>query len=138
MPRPRRADEGCLVDHAFNRANARASLFDTDEDAAAFQRVLAQAVPRHDMRLLAYCVPPSHFRLPLWPREDGDLSRFLRWLTVTPTQRWHAHRRTAGTGHLDPGRIQSFPVPSDEHFPRVCRYVERNATRAGLAERAED
>ena len=81
---------------------------------------------------------PNHFHLLLWPREDGDLSRFMRWLTMTHTQRWHAHHRTTGTGHLYQGRFKSFPVQSDEHYLTVCRYVERNALRANLVERAED
>jgi putative transposase len=45
---------------------------------------------------------------------------------------------TAGTGHLYQGRFESFPMPSDEHFLTVCRYVERNALRADLVERAQD
>ena len=124
--------------HALNRANARLTIFDSDEDYAAFERVLAQAVSRYDMRLLAYCLMPNHFHLLLWPREDGDLSQFMRWLTVTHTQRWHAHHGTAGAGHLYQGRFKSFPVQSDEHFLTVCRYVERNALRANLVERAND
>jgi putative transposase len=32
---------------------------------------------------------------------------------------------------------KSFPIQDDEHFLIVCRYVERNALRAGLVERAE-
>ena len=62
----------------------------------------------------------------------------MRWLTLTHTQRWHAHHRTAGTGHVYQGRFKSFPVQSDEHFLTVCRYVERNALRANLVNRAED
>ena len=31
----------------------------------------------------------------------------------------------------------AFPVQTDEHFPTVARYVERNAVRAGLVGRAE-
>ena len=73
----------------------------------------------------------------MWPREDGDLSTFMRWLTMTHTQRRHAHHRTAGAGHLYQGRYKSFPVQSDEHFLTVCRYVERDALRASLVERAE-
>lgn len=73
----------------------------------------------------------------LWPREDGELSRFMRWLTLTHTQRWHAHRHSAGSGHLYQGRFKSFPVSSDEHLLAACRYVERNALRAGLVDRAE-
>jgi putative transposase len=138
MPRPRRAAEGGLIYHALNRANARLAIFQTDEDYAAFQRVVAEAVVRHHMRLLAYCLMPNHFHVLLWPREDGDLSRFMSWLTMTHTQRWHAHHRTAGTGHLDQGRFKSFPVQSDEHFLTVCRDVERNALRANLVGRAED
>jgi putative transposase len=138
MGRPLRNAEGGLIYHALNRANARLAIFDGDADYAAFERVLAQAVARHEMRLLADCLMPNHFHLLLWPRADGDLSRFMRWLTLTHTQRRHAHRRTAGTGHLYQGRFKSFPVQSDEHFLTVCRYVERNALRADLVGRAED
>ena len=90
------------------------------------------------MRLLAYCFVPNHFHLLLWPREDGDLFNFMRWLAMTHTQRWHAHHRTAGTGHLYQGRYKSSPVQSDEHCLTVCRYVERNALRANLVERTEE
>src|SRR5262249_10214715 len=64
--------------------------------------------------------------------------RFVAWVTLTHTQRWHAHRRSTGAGHLYQGRYKSFPVQGDEHFLSVCRYVERNALRAGLVGRAEE
>lgn len=138
MGRPLRVAEGGLIYHALNRANARLTIFADDGDYAAFERVLAEAVERHAMRLLAYCVMPNHFHLVLWPRADGDLSRFMRWLTLTHTQRWHAHRRSAGSGHLYQGRFKSFPVQDDAHFLTLCRYVERNPLRAGLVDRAEN
>lgn len=69
---------------------------------------------------------------------DGELSEVVRWLSVTHTQRWHAHHRTAGTGPVYQGRFKSFPVQMDEHFLAVARYVERNAVRAKLVKRAED
>jgi putative transposase len=59
-------------------------------------------------------------------------------LTLTHTQRCHAHRHTAGTGHLYQGRFKSFPIQRDEHLLTVLRYVERNPLRAGLVQRAED
>jgi putative transposase len=138
MSRPPRAAEGGLIYHALNRANARLEIFDDDGDYDAFARVLAEAVARHDMRLLAYCLMPNHFHLVVWPRGDGDLSQFMRWLTLTHTQRWHAQRQSAGSGHLYQGRFKSFPVQDDGHLATVCRYVERNALRAGLVARAED
>jgi putative transposase len=74
----------------------------------------------------------------LWPSRDGELTQFMAWLTLTHTQRWHAHHQSAGAGHLYQGRFKSFPVQADDHFLTVCRYVERNALRAGLVARAED
>ena len=129
-----------MVYHVLNRANARLRIFEKDADYAAFERVMERAGERLPMRVLAYCLMPSHWHLVLWPREgrDRDLSEFMRWLTVTHTQRWHAHRRSSGTGHLYQGRFKSFPVQDDGHFLTVCRYVERNALRAGLVKRAED
>lgn len=138
MGRPKRAADGGMVFHALNRANARAQIFHKSEDYAAFEVVLAEACERFDMRLLSYCLMPNHWHLVLWPRKDGDLSRFMGWVTLTHTQRWHAHYHTAGTGHLYQGRFKSFPIQADEHFLTVCRYVERNALRANLCARAEE
>jgi putative transposase len=137
MGRPKRAAEGGLVYHVLNRANARMTIFEKDDDYEAFEIVLQQAVERTATRLLAYCLMPNHWHLVVWPRKDDELSRFVGWLTLTHTQRWHAHRHTAGSGHLYQGRFKSFPVQTDEHYYSLCRYVERNALRARLVKRAE-
>ena len=87
MPRRPRASTGKFVYHALNRAVGRATLFECERDYAAFVRVLDQAVERTGTRLLGWCAMPNHWHLLLWPRRDGELSEFMRWLTVTPTQR---------------------------------------------------
>jgi len=137
MGRPLRAAPGDTVYHVLNRANARMTLFEDDGDYLAFQRVLAEACDRVGMRLLAYCVMPNHWHLVVWPRGDGDLSRFMNWLTLTHTQRWHRHRNSVGNGHVYQGRFKSFPIETSEYLLTVCRYVERNPVRAGLVTRAE-
>ncbi len=137
MGRPHRAAAGNYVYHVLNRADARMTIFEDAEDFAAFEKVLAQAVERTETRLLAYCLMPNHWHLIVWPREDGELSRFVGWLTLTHTQRWHAHRHSTGSGHVYQGRFKSFPIQEDEHLYTVARYVERNALRANLTRRAE-
>ena len=137
MGRPKRANQGGYVYHVLNRANARMPIFEDEGDYGAFEKVLAQAVERTQTRLLAYCVMPNHWHLVVWPREDGEFSRFVGWLTLTHTQRWHAHRHNKGTGHLYQGRFKSFPIQEDDHLYAVARYVERNAVRANLVRRAE-
>ena len=137
MGRPHRAAEGGYVYHVLNRANARMTIFEKDGDYEAFEKVLLEAVERTETRLLAYCLMPNHWHLVVWPRKDGELSRFIGWLTLTHTQRWHAHRHSTGTGHVYQGRFKSFPTQEDEHFYTLARYVERNALRANLVRRAE-
>ncbi len=138
MGRPLRNSPGGLVYHVLNRGNGRLAIFHKDRDYQAFLDVVAEAqshVP--GVRLLSYCLMPNHWHLVLWPTADGELSDFMHWLTLTHTQRWHAHYQNRGGGHLYQGRFKSFPVETDEHFLTVCRYVERNAARANLVTKAE-
>jgi len=138
MPRQARAAPGGYVYHALNRAVARLPFFQKPADYDAFERVLVEALVKHPIRLLAYCVMPNHWHFVLWPETDEQLTEFLRWLAHTHTQRWHAHHHTAGTGHLYQGRFKAFPVQEDDHLYTMLRYVERNALRADLVKRAEN
>jgi putative transposase len=121
----------------LNRAVGRATIFDKSTDFQAFEKVLREAWERTHMRLLAYVLLPNHWHLVLWPHEDGLLSTYAQWLTVTHVRRWHAHHHTQGTGPVYQGRFKSFPVQEDDHFFTLCRYVERNPRRANLVRRAE-
>ena len=69
----------------------------------------------------------------LYPRADGDLSKFMQRITLTHTQRYHAQTRTTGYGHLYQGRYKSLPVETGQHFPDAgsLRGKERQALRAG-------
>ena len=138
MPRRPRLAAGDLAYHVLNRRVGRLPLFEKPADYAMFENTLAEAQASSRIRIAAYCLMPNHWHLLLWPRHDGELSEVLRWITVTHTQRWHAHHKTAGTGPVYQGRFKSFPVQTDEHFLTVARYVERNALRAKLVDRAQD
>ena len=138
MPRRIRIATGNLAYHVLNRRVGRLPLFEKAADYAAFEKVLQQVYDRTRVRIAAYCLMPNHWHMLLWPRVDGELSEVLRWITVTHTQRWHAHRQSAGTGPVYQGRFKSFPVQTDEHFITVARYIERNAVRAKLVKHAAD
>lgn len=138
MPRPLRTAPGGFVYHVLNRANGKRRIFEHDRDYLAFESVLAEVQERVPMRILAWCVMPNHWHLLLWPQQDGDLSRYMRLVTLTHTQRRHAYRASAGTGHLYQGRFKSFVVQTDVHFLAVSRYVEANALAGKLVQRAED
>ncbi len=114
--------------HVLNRGNARGVVFHQDDDYASFLELLMQASERLPMRLLGYCLMPNHFHLMLWPRQDGDLSRWMQWLLTAHVRRYHRHYDSSG--HVWQGRFKAFPVQQDEHYLTVLRYVERNPVRA--------
>ena len=138
MPRTKRIAPGGMVFHALNRGVGRMRIFSNDRDYLAFEELIEETLRLYPMRVLAHCLLPNHWHFVLWPENDGDLSAFLQRLTNTHTQRWQRAKRKVGYGHLYQGRFKSFPVETDEHFYAVMRYVERNALRANLVERAED
>jgi putative transposase len=108
----------------INRGNARAEVFHEDEDLEAFVRIMGEASIRVPMRVVAYCLMTNHFYLVLWPRADGDLSRWMHWLLTTHVRRYLGHYRHSG--HVWQGRFKAFPIQQDEHLLTVVRYVERN------------
>ena len=137
MPRRRRLVESHSVQHVVNRGNARQQLFRDREDYEDFVSLLATAAEVVPVPLLAYCLMPNHWHLVLWPSTSAALSAYMHWLTSTHVRRTHTRRGTRGLGHLYQGRYYSVGVSGESHFLSVCRYVESNALRAGLVERAE-
>ncbi len=141
MPRTTRTLIGGLCYHLINRGNGRARVFHGEADYREFVKLMATAAgerlaPRLAPRLLAYCLMPNHVHLVLWPREDGEVSRWIQWLMTAQVRRHH--RRHGSDGHLWQGRFKAFPIQRDEHLLSVLRYVERNPLRAKLVARAED
>ena len=136
MPRTARSCSGGYTYHVLNRGNARATVFHKPDDYDAFLDLMAESSVRTPMRILAYCLMPNHFHLALWPRGDGDVSRWMHWLMTTHVRRHLGRYRSSG--HVWQGRFKAFPIQEDEHLLAVLRYIERNPLRAGLVGRAEE
>ena len=138
MGRAPRADVAGGIYHALNRGNAKMPIFHKDSDYEAFERIIAEGLGKFPVDLIAYQWMSNHWHMVLSPHEDGGMGKFLGWVTLTHTQRFHAHHGTVGLGHVYQGRFKSFPIQDDEHFHTVCRYVERNALTANLVSKAQD
>ena len=138
MPRRPRICPAGTCFHVINRAVARLTLFDKEDDYFAFERVLELAHKRVELPIFSYILMPNHWHFVVRPKTDSQVTEFFRWLTHTHTMRWHAHYHTEGTGHLYQGRFKAFPIEADDHMLAVLRYTERNALRANLCDRAEE
>ncbi len=138
MPRAARVAPGGRIYHVLNRAAARFRMLRTSKDFLAFEQVLKDAVERCPLRILSYCILGNHWHFVVWPKRDGEVTDFFRWLTHMHAMRWRVAHRSVGMGPVYQGRFKSFPVEADQGLEAICRYVERNALSAGLVERAED
>ena len=136
MPRTARAIVGDCCYHVLNRSNKKARIFHAPDDYAQFQGLIARAQDRLELPILAACLMPNHVHLVVQPRADNDLAKWMHWVFTTHV-RWH-HAKYETTGRLWQGRFKAFAIQSDHHLLTVMRYVERNALRANLVDRAED
>lgn len=121
--------------HLINRGNNRAAIFADASDYGKFVRLIAKAQARVPLRILAACLMPNHFHLVVAQDGDRDISRWMHWLLTTHAN--HHHLRHGSSGRVWQGRFKAFAIEQDTHLLTVMRYVERNALRAGLVERAE-
>lgn len=121
--------------HVTNRGNNRSQVFESPGEYRSFLHLMAQAQARIRLSILAACLMPNHFHLVVAQQDRTDISRWMHWLLTTHTH--HHHLRRGSSGRVWQGRFKAFPIERDGHLLTVMRYVERNALRAGLVERAE-
>ena len=138
MPRRRRFTPPGVVFHVMNRAAKKSRLFDHASDYQAFQDIASKAVTRFDVALFSYIVMPNHWHFLLSSAVDRELSRFMHWLEVTHARRWALAKRVDGQGAVYQGRFKAVAIQTERHFVWVSRYIERNALRANLVDRAEE
>ena len=138
MARRHRFTPSGVVQHVCNRGSRKGLLFSNAEDYIVFVRLVAEARWRCPMRILAYCLMSNHWHFLLWPEADGDLQRFMHWLTGTHAQRWREERGTQGEGAVYQSRYQAVAIEDSWHLLTTWRYVECNPVKANLTARAED
>jgi putative transposase len=136
MPRTARFVVANYCYHVLNRGNKKAPFFHESADYVQFLALLELAQQRLDVPILAACLMPNHFQLVVRPRRAEDLGLWTHWAFTTHV-RWH-HAKYGTTGRLWQVRFKAFLIQQDHHLLTVMRYVERNALRANLVERAED
>jgi len=138
MPRPPRFHPDNVPQHIVNRGNRRARIFETSADYLGFLAALADAAERTVVRLVAFCLMPNHFHLVLWPHSGPEITSYMQILMNAHLRDLLTRNGMAGMGHVYQGRYRPHLIRNENHFLNVCRYVESNARRAKLTNRAED
>lgn len=136
MPRPLRSIVENYCYHVLNRANRRAEVFHEPADYRAFISLMAKAQEHEALPILAACLMPNHFHLVVRPTRANSISRWIHWLCTTHVR--HYHEKYETSGRIWQGPYKACLVQTDQYLLTVMRYVERNALRARIVQRAED
>jgi REP element-mobilizing transposase RayT len=134
MARPLRIEFPGAVYHVTSRGNARADIFEDDNDRHLFLSILGQTVKRFNWLCHAYCLMGNHYHL-LIETPEGNLSAGMRHLNGVYTQAYNRIHHT--DGHVFKGRFKAVLVEKESHLLELCRYVVLNPVRAHMVERAE-
>lgn len=94
MPRRTRVTPGGLVYHVLNRTVAGLPLPAQGGGLRGVQADHGEAHRRHRLRIVAWCLMRNHWHFVVWPREEGKVTTYFRWLAHTHAMRWHVAHNT--------------------------------------------
>jgi putative transposase len=126
--KPRIHYPGALY-HVMLRGNAKQTIFTEAVEYQQFEKILAQGLEAHQVKLHAYCWMKNHVHLALQVTET-PLSKLMQSLSQRYTI-WLNHRHDR-VGHLFQGRYKDILVDSDQYLLELIRYIHLNPVRANL------
>ncbi len=121
--------------HVTHRGNRHAPVFRDEGDRRFYLSKLALYSERHGIRLYSYSLMTNHVHHVLVPPTTKAASCCLHDLHGLYADYFNG--KYGHDGHLWQERFYAC-VLDDSHLWNAVRYVEQNAVRAGLVERAED
>jgi len=129
MPRQRRLHVCGGLYHAVLRGNHRQPIFGDRDDYLRFEAILAEALDRYGVVLIAYCWMPNHVHLAVRVA-DAPLGGMMRVLASRYARR--LQRAVPTTGHLFERRYRARLVDSDRYLLALVRYIHLNPVRARM------
>jgi REP element-mobilizing transposase RayT len=131
MSRPHRHLTSRGVYHVYNRTLARRTAFERREDFRAFMCLAALATRRYGIRVLAYCLMPTHVHLVLEAPADAErLSDAMAFLESQYTRYFNRGRKRDGP--LWRGRFKAKLVTDSLYRIILVRYIDANPVQARI------
>ena len=130
MPRQPRALSENGFYHVIIRGSGKQLLFEDNDDYLTYLSYLDAIAPRHEMRLLAWCLMSNHVHL-LLDDACNTLSLFVHDLSTAYAV--YFNTKYGRTGPVFDGRFRSVPVESDRQLLSAVRYIHANPVKAGIA-----
>jgi REP element-mobilizing transposase RayT len=130
-----RCDGPGVWHHVYHRGASQRAVFERRADLRYFLALLARAVHRGEVAIIAYALVTNHFHL-LLQSLIGRLSHAMKRILNAYVRYFNRTRRRDGS--LFGGRFKSKPVLSNAYRRILVPYIDENPVKTGLVERAQD
>ena len=118
------------VYHIIIRGIDKQDIFYEKKDRKFFLNQLLETKKKYNYTIYAYNLMDNHVHLVIGI-DDENLSTAIQSLTIRYAHYFNSKYQRIGTFVQD--RFRSKNVEDQGYFLRVCRYVHRNAEKAGIA-----
>ena len=133
MPRSARIVIPGIPHHITQRGNDRQVIFFDDADRFVYIDLLKEQAREHRLIVLGYCLMSNHTHHVGVPEREDSLANAVGMAHYKYTL--YFNQRYQHSGHLWQERFYSCPL-DDVHTNAALCYIDRNAVRAKLCERA--
>ena len=117
MPRPPRIQFEGATYHVFSRGNRREKVFRSEDDYAAFEGIMLEAMRWSGVQLFNWSQMPNHFHFNV-ETPDGNLSEFMQRVQTRFAKYFNRANRFGGA--CLSGALWSAAGRSGKPFPGNC------------------
>lgn len=117
--------------HIIQRGHDGLVIFRDAEDHLAFLGWLKDAARQFKVAVHAYVLMPDHLHLLVTPSDDAGLARMMQWIGRHYVPYFNQKHGRSGT--LWQGRYRATVIDAELYLLAICRYIELNPVRNGLA-----
>ena len=135
MPRSGRIIPKRGVLHVMCRGNNKLPILSNDTDKKHYFYILLKLKLDNCVDILHYCIMDNHVHLIVWLRENSDLPRLMKQVSLTYFN--YYKKKYDYCGHLWQGRYKSIIIESDGQALQCGKYIELNPVRAGMVRQPE-
>ena len=125
-----------LTYHVFNRSNAKATIFRSEQDYEHFKKILLRFLINFRIKIYHWVIMPTHYHLLLEILDPELISRAMGGIALAYTQ--YFHKKYDSCGYLWQGRFKSQPVQKEGYMITCGRYIDRNPVKAEMVELAQN
>ena len=134
--RTKRKLQDDAVYHVTARSNRQEFIFEHDDIKELFLFILTAAKKKYKFKLINFSIMSNHVHIMLKPEKNADLSKIMQWILSVFAVRFnkiHGYH-----GHVWYDRFKSVIADTLKHLAAAYEYINNNAVKAGLTEKAED